>query len=119
AVEDLHWADTATLRALRTFVRMLANRPFVLLATVRDGPWLPELDRWLGRMSPHVSTLARLGPLDPDACSQLATAVLGRRPGRRLTDLVTSAGGNPLWIVELLRALRAEDALEAGEGIVE
>ena len=43
ALEDLHWADLSTLRALRSFVRRLSHLPVTLLATLRS---FRQRERW-------------------------------------------------------------------------
>ncbi len=45
AFEDLHWADPATLRAVRAIGRALSHLPVVLLITLRP---FPERPSWRG-----------------------------------------------------------------------
>lgn len=99
-VEDLHWADTASLDVLRWVGRDLPQRPWCLLATRRPSG-APLVD------PPAVEgvTLA-LGPLDDRAAADLVHRAAGdlALPERRAEALVARAGGNPLFLAELLGA---------------
>ena len=66
-LEDLHWADTATLDVLRLLARRLDDLPVLVVATYRDD----ELDRT------HPLRVA-LGELPRDACDADRPAALSR-----------------------------------------
>ncbi|GAA2567281.1 AAA family ATPase [Winogradskya consettensis] len=101
-VEDVHWADEATLDALRYLVRRVAGMPVVLLLTYRDD----EIDRThplrdlLGLVS-RAERVRRLplAPLSPDAVRQLSAA--SSLDPREVYE-VTS--GNPFFVVEVVAA---------------
>ena len=74
-VEDVHWADEATLDVLRLLGRRIATVPVLLIATYRDD----ELDRshplrvMLGELSRRDTTSRlRLVPLSLEAVAELA-----------------------------------------------
>ena len=93
-VEDTHWADEASQGLLRHLSTGAGRHPWFLLSTTRAAsPWVTS-DRSL-----------ELTPLDDDESRQLVdlAAAAPIRPDR-LPDIVDRAGGNPLFIVELLRA---------------
>jgi DNA-binding CsgD family transcriptional regulator/tetratricopeptide (TPR) repeat protein len=99
-VEDVHWADEATLDVLRLLARKLARAPLLVLATYRDE----ELDRVhplrvvLGELAtnPQVERLA-VPPLSPEAVAALAEAAeVDPVELHRLT------GGNPFFVTEVL-----------------
>ena len=100
AVEDVHWADDATLDALRFLVRRIAGLPAVLLLTYRDD----ELGRahalhgllGLASRSEQVRRLP-LRRLSADAVRALSsgTPVDGG-------DLYALTSGNPFFVSELL-----------------
>ncbi|MCA9615709.1 MAG: protein kinase, partial [Myxococcales bacterium] len=89
-VDDAHWVDAASWRALRECVSRLAERPLVVLAAGRSAP---EGVTWaqlpLGELSArHATTLVRrLRPTLPDA---------------RVEELVGHAHGNALFLRELV-----------------
>lgn len=109
-LEDLHWADRPTL----TLVHHLLTRGrggVSVVATARHHRSTPgenALDDLFVALPDHVLPL---GPLDEAAVDALAARRFGRPPGRRLTRLLGSAGGNPLLIDALLSSLAADDAV--------
>jgi tetratricopeptide (TPR) repeat protein len=98
-VEDAHWIDDASGELTNHLVRAGADRPWAGIITRRpEGPWtIPEAE--------HVVSL-HLEPLDDEAIRQLAIDVSTRALADRDLDLVAErAQGNPLFAVELARAL--------------
>ena len=99
-LEDLHWADEATLDVLRLLARRLAIVPALVLATYRDD----ELDRAhplrtvLGELarSEAISRL-RLAPLSPAAVAELAEP-----QGIDPEELYRTTAGNPFFLTEVL-----------------
>jgi DNA-binding CsgD family transcriptional regulator/tetratricopeptide (TPR) repeat protein len=119
AVEDLHWADPSTLLCLHQLSRRLAHLPLALVATLRPSPWSPELDRLLGELLAHGGSHLVLGSLGPGEVAALVTEVLGSPPGPTLLQAVEGAGGNQLYLTELVHALSNEGAIEVQEGRAE
>ncbi len=118
-LEDLHWADPASLDLLRSLARTVADIPLLLLATYRADELADH--RPLGRLMPAMireAPTARLAVrrLDPDAVHALVAARY-RLPEPDLPRLVTylhgRSEGNPFFIVELLHALEEEGAMRA------
>jgi DNA-binding CsgD family transcriptional regulator/tetratricopeptide (TPR) repeat protein len=99
-LEDLHWADEATLDVLRLLARRVETVPVLLLASYRDD----ELDRdhplriVLGELA-RVEHLRRLGllPLSPQAVAELAEP-----QGVDADELYRRTGGNPFFVAEVL-----------------
>ncbi|MGP3961590.1 AAA family ATPase [Nonomuraea sp. 3N208] len=112
-LDDLHRADPATLKTLRTLHELLADRPVGWLLSrstaVRDGPGAALFDL----LERHGAARTTLAPLSPDAATALAADTLGNRPDAATQALVAAAGGNPLLITELLAGLRGEGLLGA------
>ena len=94
-VEDLHWADDATLDLLGYLARRIATLPVVLLLTFRDDT--PHLDRWLGTLAAASPVRLALRPLSPAAVADLAA-----ESGRDGAELHTLTGGNPFYVTEVL-----------------
>jgi DNA-binding CsgD family transcriptional regulator/tetratricopeptide (TPR) repeat protein len=103
-IEDLHWADQATLDWLAHLSRRISTLPVLVLVTARDDE--PGDDGLLadvmGRLAAHATTrriaLPRLS----------AEAVRGLAPAGDSTDLHALTGGNPFYLGEVL-ALGASD----------
>jgi DNA-binding CsgD family transcriptional regulator/tetratricopeptide (TPR) repeat protein len=102
AVEDVHWADDATLDGLAYLVRRVVAVPAVLLLTYRDGEIAAAdpLHRVLGQAA-RTGRVRRLTPgrLSVAAVRQLAAA--GRLDPH---DVHAVTGGNPFFIGEVLAA---------------
>src|SRR4051794_14213685 len=101
-LEDLHWADAATLDVLRLLGRRITTVPALVIATYRDD----ELDRThplqiaLGDLAPRPSVdRLRLEPLSPEAI-----AVLAAPHAVDAGELHRTTGGNPFFVTEALAA---------------
>jgi DNA-binding CsgD family transcriptional regulator/tetratricopeptide (TPR) repeat protein len=119
AVEDLQWADPLTLRAVHSISRYLTRLPLALLATVRPGSHGAEVDRAVADLLARGAEHVLVGPLLVGEAADLAGDVAGHPPGPLLLEQVASAGGNPLFIIELVGALDEDGALELVGGRAE
>jgi DNA-binding CsgD family transcriptional regulator len=105
SLDDLHWADPATLTALRVLPRRLARHRLAwVLArrTTADGSGAGLLFDLLEK---EGAVRIALGPLTSGAVDALLTDVLGARPSRDLTALAAGAAGQPFLLTELLQGL--------------
>src|SRR5215216_2461265 len=99
-LEDVHWADEATLDVLRLLARRVETVPALIVASYRDD----ELDRaqplriLLGELA-RSRTVRRLKParLSPGAVAQLAAPY-----GVDADELYRKTAGNPFFVVEAL-----------------
>jgi DNA-binding CsgD family transcriptional regulator/tetratricopeptide (TPR) repeat protein len=100
-VEDIHWADDATLDVLRFFARRLGQLTAVLVLTFRTvaGPRELPLQQLLGAL-----TVGRVHRLALPALSAAAVGTLASGSGRDATALHTLTGGNPFYVTEALAA---------------
>ena len=121
AIENLQWADPATLLFLRRLARHAHQMPLLLLWTSRRLPQsrgLEELVRSLESRGEVVRLT--LEPLDPDELTALVRVLAGAVPGPNLVRQARAAGGNPLFVAELLAALAQAGAIRTtGDGTVE
>jgi DNA-binding CsgD family transcriptional regulator/tetratricopeptide (TPR) repeat protein len=109
--DDLHWADSSTVTAVGAVVRRLHDLPLLVVVTLRPSPRSREVDQLLDQMASTGAVTLRLAPLAQDATIRLAQEILGVPPGPMLREQITSAAGNPLFVVELLRTLRQQDLI--------
>ena len=102
-VEDLHWAEPTLLQLLQ-FVLEGARAPILLLATAR--PELADAQPVVLTVSEH-RRYVYLAPLDAAESDRLLAQLLGGRelPTGATERLLTAAGGNPLFLEELMRML--------------
>ena len=99
-LEDVHWADEATLDVLTMLATRVESAPALVLASYRDDQ-LERDDRLrlvLGELVRRPARL-KLDPLSPDAVAGLARPH-GVDPG----TLYRRTGGNPFFVVEALAA---------------
>ncbi len=115
AMDDLHWADPASLRLLEFVARDCARLPVLLLGAFRDdalpaGQPLAATLAALARL-PHARRLT-LGGLTAPAIAELLRALPGVIEQTAMT-LHARTGGNPFFVLEVARLLPAgRDAVE-------
>jgi predicted ATPase len=110
-IDDLHWADAASLELFTFLVRRLRGQPLCILITWRSGqvPALHPLRRLLGEMKRvGIASDLTLTRLSRSAVGQLAASALAgdadrvQALGRRLHD---ETEGVPFLVVEYLAAM--------------
>ncbi|MGH9073617.1 MAG: ATP-binding protein [Acidimicrobiales bacterium] len=113
-VEDVHWADPASLSALHRLTRSLPLCGCRVVCTARPVPRPPELDQLLSALPAPETLYLELGPLPTEATLQLVEGLAGAPPGPGLLAQAAKAGGNPLYLTELVGGLRAEGSIRLG-----
>ena len=119
-VEDLHWADPATLQMLGHVIRTVGWAPLLVAGSLRDegSNAAPALQTLLGdlRRERRLETLALAGLSEQEA-GELAAAWLGSEPSRELAAALRGrTAGNPLFLEELVRhLLESPSELSAAE----
>ncbi|GAA2117892.1 ATP-binding protein [Nocardioides bigeumensis] len=101
-LEDLHWADEATLDLVRYVGRRLRRQRGLVLATYRDEQLAPThpLRSCLGALASERS-LRRLD-LPPLTASAVARLAVGT--GLDPAAVLAVTGGNPYFVTEVLRS---------------
>lgn len=109
-LEDLHWADKLTLQHATQLAQTVADCRALLVMTTRvHGD--PFGAGWRSALADGPVTTMDLGPLRPEEALDLAREFEG--VSKALVDAcVARAGGNPLFLEQLLRNV---DELEDGE----
>jgi predicted ATPase len=108
-LEDVHWADEASIRLTSVLPRRIASWPILIVLTAREedvaeAPVLRDLLR--------LSTISRL-PLGPLSQEDTTALVQSLAPRGRAVDAESAlaermwgaSNGNPFVVVETLRAL--------------
>jgi hypothetical protein len=100
-LDDLHWGDNPTVQFVGTALRMLARRPFLVIALAR-----PEVRQTFPRLwSERGLVEVTLEPLLPKAAALLVRARLGTdAPPALVDEIVGSGDGHPFLLDELARA---------------
>ncbi|GAA3215838.1 BTAD domain-containing putative transcriptional regulator [Actinocorallia longicatena] len=111
-LEDLHWADAASLRLLAFAAGALGRAPVVLLATLRR----PEPAGDPEQLAATLGVLAREHSMDridlPPFTREQVVDFLGGRDASAAGELHEKSGGNPFFLGELVRLLHSEHRLE-------
>ncbi|MCW3064459.1 MAG: family ATPase, partial [Solirubrobacterales bacterium] len=104
-LEDLHWADGATLDVLRLVARRIDALPALVVATYRDDELhrAHQLRIALGELPARAADRLALTPLSPDAVAALV-GVTGVDAG----ELHRRTAGNPFFVTEVLAAAGGE-----------
>lgn len=117
--EDLQWADDGTLQTLNALVRRSGQLAVGIVATARLAPRPALLHRLVESITQHDGSSVLVSPFDRADVSDLVTSMLGAAPGPRLLQQLEGAAGNPLFIVELVRALVDEGDIAIFRGRAE
>jgi DNA-binding CsgD family transcriptional regulator len=118
-IDDVHWADPATLLVASRLARIASTLPLALIVAMRPLPRSPELTALLEQLVARGATTLTLGPLDDGSVLRLAHDVLGAEPGPRLRAKLNAVAGNPLYATELLSALEHDEAIALSSGFAD
>jgi len=117
-VDDLQWADRATIGVWEWLARSVERTPLMLIGIVRPVPQRDELLAVRRVVGP--AGLIRLDGLVDSAVTDLVAEISSGEPGPELRKLADGAGGNPLYLTELMQALVRSGRLRSTEsGAVE
>jgi DNA-binding SARP family transcriptional activator len=112
-LDDLHWADRATLRLVRFLARIGGGSRVLLLGTYRDdavGPAHPltELLADLHRER-RFERVALAGLDEPETAALVAASLPADASPGFVRRLCEHTSGNPFFIEETLRGIAADD----------
>jgi DNA-binding CsgD family transcriptional regulator/tetratricopeptide (TPR) repeat protein len=98
-IEDLHWADEATIDVITVVGRRIDRVPAIMVLTFRGGELNPDhpLHAALEAIRAEISLYLQLAPLSPEAVAALA--------GEDAERVYQATGGNPFYVTELVAAL--------------
>lgn len=116
SIDDVQWADAATLAALGTLPRYLAPHRILWLLAVRSGELSQAARATLTRLEAADAVRITLNPLDEAAVADVATDMLGGVPEPALLEVLDGVQGQPFLLTELLRGLRDEKLVEVDGG---
>src|SRR5262249_2376117 len=104
-IEDIHWADEASLDLLLHLARSAPTRPLVLVVPVRGedaGPSAIDFRSALERQ--RLMTELALAPLDREQVEAMVRCILGDAPRSPVIERVLAwTDGNPFFVEELVR----------------
>jgi DNA-binding CsgD family transcriptional regulator len=108
-VDDLQWADQASVALCARLARSARRMPLLLIGTMRPVPQRDDLLA-LRRVIGDEARVPLTG-LTEGAVAELVAALAGGKPDEKLLSLAGGAAGNPLYVTELLAALARSSSL--------
>ncbi|MCT7658742.1 AAA family ATPase [Mycobacterium sp. CPCC 205710] len=118
-VDDIHWADDASLRALDFLARRVEGSAIAIILAMRQGEPVPA-----GSMLESVYEIPGVRTIVPAPLSAAGVTAMAHRwfPGMRIeeafvAECTTWTSGNPLFLTEVFKQLAAKkpNALDGAE----
>src|SRR5262249_12449407 len=113
--EDIHWADNATLLALRSLA-IAPGAPVLWVLTARTGAGGPAVHETLSVLQCAHAAVVRVGAMSPDAVADMVQDAGRVRADASLLNLAAKAHGNPFLVGELVGGLGEEGRLNLSGG---
>ncbi|MBB2910860.1 DNA-binding SARP family transcriptional activator [Streptosporangium becharense] len=108
-MDDLHWADQATLELIGDVVALIVEEgedvPLTLVTAYRDSAQPSGIDALLNRCARHDLLRVRLDGLDPAAVREIAAGLGTEIDEATAHTLTHRTAGNPFFVRETIRAL--------------
>src|ERR1700758_1362508 len=115
-LEDIHWADNATLLALRSLAATRPDAPVLWVLTARTGAGAPAVRETLTALEREDARFLRLAAITPDAVADIVQDAVRANADASLLSLAVKAHGNPFLLTELLRGLDEDGRLDVSGG---
>lgn len=116
-IDDLQWADDASIQLWQSLAEATRCLPLLLVMTIEPGHGRIELSELRRQIEGDGGDVITLKPLIQADVERLICQVVGARPGNTLRRIAARAGGNPLYLREVLNAMIMDDAIEVIDGI--
>ena len=115
-LDDLQWGDTGTVELLDGAMRSLRDHPFMVLALARPELQTAFPNLWAERQAQVI----QLPPLSRRSSERLVREALGNTTSgdEVVAHIVERGDGNPFFLEELVRALRAGRSSEVPDSIL-
>ncbi len=113
-LDDLHWADGATLEYLTHLIAHLKDQRIFFIGTYRaeEAQEGSSLRKWLDRLPRDLAQTLVLPPLSRDETDLLLNQLLHQYDSAVLETLYAETEGNPLFVRELIRSFIASGTLK-------
>ncbi|HEV7853919.1 MAG TPA: AAA family ATPase, partial [Mycobacterium sp.] len=115
-LEDIHWADTGTLLALRSLATARPDVAVLWVLTARTGAGGPLLQETLSVLQRADAAVLRVAPMSPDAVADVVQDAVRANADESLLSLAAKAHGNPFLVKELVGGLDEEGRLNVSGG---
>ena len=112
-IEDLHWADSATLDLLETIVVRSVDVPLVATWRTDDPDTPPAHESWRARIA-RLTNSVTLGPLSVEDTATQVALVLGHPPDTQETERIfRRSRGHPLYTEQLALVANSDESVPA------
>jgi DNA-binding CsgD family transcriptional regulator len=109
AIDDLHWADVASLRWIAYLARRLEGLPLLVAVAARPPEQGPQAALLTEVLADPAAAVVRPGPLGNAAVAVLVREAFAAEPDPEFADACqTATRGNPLYVRALLDTLARE-----------
>jgi class 3 adenylate cyclase/predicted ATPase/DNA-binding CsgD family transcriptional regulator len=109
AIDDLHWADSSSLRWLAHLQRRLEGLPLLVAVATRPPDQSVSEARITEILADPAAAIVRPTPLGFGSVAHMAREIFGRESDPEFVDAVWAAtGGTPLFVQALLDTIKRE-----------
>jgi DNA-binding CsgD family transcriptional regulator len=119
-LDDVQWADPASVVVLHRLGRAVEEQrlPLLMVLAMRSVARSEAAAGLTRSLAPYAQPLM-LAPLPEPAVASLVGQLLGAPAGPHLLSLAAGAGGNPMYVGELVAALSREGLVQLTDGVAE
>ena len=103
ALDDVQWADPTSRQLLTAILPVTADVPLLILLAMRPGE-----EDFEGTVVRHL----KLGALETAVAENLVRHHAPDWPEQVMAKLVERSGGNPLFLMEMVRTLHLQDTMD-------
>jgi DNA-binding CsgD family transcriptional regulator len=118
-VDDLQWADEVSVSVWHRLAGGTGQVPLLVVGVARPVPVSVGLVVARQGVADRGGVVMSLEPLPEAEVSTLVAGLVGGQPGDGLLAQAGRAGGNPLYVRELVDALVREDRVRVAGGVAE
>jgi len=115
-LDDIQWADNATLLAIRSLSVNLATSPVLWVLAARTGAGGPAVREALTLLERDGASFLRLTGVTQSAAAEIIQDSVNANADASLLAMAEKAHGNPFLLMELVRGLGEEDRIRIGGG---
>ncbi|OBJ12708.1 LuxR family transcriptional regulator [Mycobacterium sp. 1482292.6] len=115
-IDDIQWADNATLLALQLLTAKLADAPVLWVLAARTGAGGVVVGETISLLECEGALILRLGALAPRAVAEMVQDVVRATAEKSLLDLADKSHGNPFLVTELVEGLQEEGRIVVSGG---
>jgi DNA-binding CsgD family transcriptional regulator len=118
-VDDVQWADPPSVLVLHRLAQGIRQQPLLLVVAARTAAESEAVAGLVRGLTARGADVLRLEPLPETAVATLVERLLEMPAGPALSGLVARAGGNPMYVTELVDALYRESVIAVEDGVAE